>query len=71
MTTLNGCATKTSRGNYSSKYAFLSNYSALISDKCTPVKPDEVQMTAMEKCITEMTRLKKATEGKDCQLPDS
>ena len=65
MTTLTGCPTETSRGNYSSNYAFLSNCSALIDDKCTPVKPEEAQMTAMEKCNTEMTKIKKASEGKD------
>jgi hypothetical protein len=65
MTTLTGCTTENSRGNYSSNYAFLSNCSAFIDDKCTPVKPEEAQMTAMEKCNTEMTKIKKASEGKD------
>eukprot|EP00090_Calanus_glacialis_P022044 TRINITY_DN33997_c0_g1_i1.p1 TRINITY_DN33997_c0_g1~~TRINITY_DN33997_c0_g1_i1.p1 ORF type:complete len:355 (-),score=87.36 TRINITY_DN33997_c0_g1_i1:66-1130(-) len=63
MTTLTGCPTETSRGNYSSNYAFLSNCSALIDDKCTPVKPEEAQMTAMEKCNTEMTKIRSSTEN--------
>merc|ERR1719339_630348 len=59
--TLTGCITETSRSNYSSNYEFLSNCSALIADKCTLVTPEEAQMTAMEKCNTEMTKIKKAS----------
>ena len=69
MTTLTGCKTETSRGNFSSNYDFLSNCSALIADKCTPVKPDAAQMTAMETCNTEITKIKNATESKGGQCP--
>jgi len=60
--TLTGCTNENSRANYSSNYKFLSNCSALIADKCTLVKPEEARMTAMEKCNTEMTKIKKGTE---------
>ena len=71
MTTLTGCKTEPSRGNFSSNYDFLKNCSALIADKCTPVKPADAQMTAMEACNTEMTNIKNATESKDGPCPYS
>merc|ERR1711892_776132 len=62
MTTLDGCDSATSKTFFSTNYTFLSNCSALIAEKCTPVTPDEAKVTAMASCYTEMNKIKAETE---------
>merc|ERR1712106_389610 len=62
MTTLDGCDSATSKTFFSTNYTFLSNCSALIAEKCTPVTPDEAQVSAMAACYAEMNKIKAETE---------
>ena len=65
MSSLASCNSNNSRTDFSSNYALLSNCSAKIKEKCTPLSPDQTIMTGMTKCNGEMTKIRSITDGKN------